>query len=201
MTIKTLPGLALGIALLSIVACSKDDDDTPDVFRRRVDPGLLPQPSCDDTTDDGKFENWNSSEDQLMLVANTVIKPAGTHVPGFISNVRMPDRRIAVNTPVFQWTASIDTTAYFHMSFALVDKAGGRIQAMADENFPRDNGATGPRNFVSTLYGGPLTPGCKRLYYNGFSTNIGNRPLSSSGLVGIDTMTLLYRGHFDVEIY
>lgn len=200
MTIKTLPALTLVAALLTLASCSKDDEDTPEIFRRRVAPSELPVPSCDDTTDDGKFEVWNNAEDHLMLVAKTVLKPSGTHVPGFISDIRMPDRRIDVNTTVLQWNASIDTSAVFHMSFALVDRDGGRIQALADETLAQGGGSRGRRNFVSNFYGGTLTPGCKRLYYCGFQTNIGNKPVSS-GQMPVDTMTVLYRGHFDVEIY
>lgn len=200
MTAKTRNSILLVVTLLFFGACSKDDDQTAEVFRRRVTPALLPAPSCDDTTDDGVFESWNASEEHLILVADHVVRPSGTHVPGVISDIRMPDRRISVNTPVFQWNASIDTGVVFHMSFTLVDKDGGRVQAMADETSGAAATAPGRKNFVSQLYGDPLTPGCKRLYYCGFKTGSSSRPLSS-GQTPIDTMKLLYQGHFDVEIY
>lgn len=194
--------LAGAAALFFLVSCSKEtQDDTPEVFRRRVAPALLPVPSCNDTTDDGKFETWNSSEDSLILFGRSKIFPAGTHVPRIASNIRIANRSIPTTAPVIHWSAQIDTSKRFSMAFDLVDQAMGAIVAYADRSIGGEKITYPSQQSFSTQLtaNGSLTPGCKRLYYMGYLANGTDK--SGTALSAVDSLIILYRGHFDVDVY
>ena len=202
MTIKTLPLLLLTATVLVLAACSRNDDENvAEIFRRRVTPSELPVPSCADTNDDGKFESWNSAEEYLIHVARTVIKPPQTFVTGFIRDIRLAKRRIPVDTPKVEWSAQIDTAMNFYMSLVVLDRESGSLQAIFDQRIQKSATNLARQSFVTPLTGGKLSPGCKRLYYSGYLVDQSPQLPLSNGSSPIDTLRVLYQGHFDVEIY
>jgi hypothetical protein len=191
-----LPQLSLLLLPLLLLACNKHDDEAG---QWTITPALLRDASCSDTTDDGIFETWNSTEDSLMFPGSgNDIMPASLVVPGYLLQMNLGSSRISLNDPSFTLHAVYDTGLNWATEFLLVDKASGNIEGRSYTSRSTKPGSDSLNAKLRLSNGTGLTPGCRRLYYYGIKVAA---PLNlSAGQVG-SSAHVLFKGHFDVEVY
>jgi hypothetical protein len=181
---------------LLLLACNKHNDE----FKQpKITPALLREPSCSDTTDDGIFETWNSTEDSLILPGPTHYSvPDSLVVPGYLRQLSLLSRSISLSAQSFTIKVVYDTGVMWTTQFYLVNKTTGDIEGQAYAAGPAKPNGDSLTQQLTLSDGSGLTPGCHRLYYFGWKAP---GPGRITGGQILDSMTVLFKGHFDVEVY
>ena len=185
----------LFLSLLAF-ACNKRDDE---VAWPKITPALLRVPSCGDTTDDGIFETWNSTEDSLVFMSATGnTMPSSLAVPGYLRQMSLLSHKISMSDPSFTIQAVYDTGLFWSTEFLLVNNATGDIEGRAYTSRPSNPSSDSLSQKLVLSNGTGLTAGCRRLYYYGEKTT---GPIGKSNNQIKSSANILFKGHFDVEIY
>lgn len=187
------------VALALAAGCSKDDDSATVRHRIRVTPELLPVPNCDDPNGEGVPEIWNSSEDSLMFGLIPRTNRGGLSDSDYVRSIRLTSHRIPIGTPLIQWSAVIGAREAFVMDFRVVDRSSGMVESYASESLSDHDADSARKTFNTRLSPEEsFSKGCKRLYYTGIIPRF-RQP--SAAIRAADSITVLFRGHFDVEMY
>jgi hypothetical protein len=186
--------LPLILAALFLAACDKDDSQ-PKVVATPLAPF-----SCNDTSDDGKFELWNDTVRTLVFGTGPHIYNPDTVVPGYLLNADSVSRNISLSKPEMYIRAVYDTGTAWQWFFAVVDANRGLVEAMSGVDVASHK--TKPDTVVEkitlgTSFRAGLTTGCKRIYYFGIKPDIIYNDVSNGHeLRG----TVLFKGHYDVQV-
>jgi hypothetical protein len=165
-------------------------------------PPELPAFTCGDTTDDGKFEQWNSDERAYLLPTNgrTTYTIGDTMVSGYIKKIDGVSRTIPLATGEFTFRAIYDTATSWDIQFVLVDNVTHR-----KEGFGYTSRSSKPDKYdviehVVLISGTGLTPGCKRLYYYAGTVALHDPTRAWNGQTDDYNMDIMFKGHYDVEV-
>ena len=173
-----------------LIACSKSEE------QKR--PMVLPPFSCDDTTDDGDFELWDSSVTDLVFDGNQYVINPDSVVPGYLRSMGGADRMISQTRPEFRYHAVYDTGISWYTVFVLVDPTGHieRWTLVDRNNKARASDTVQERVDLGSAAG--LSAGCKRLYYYGFKQDVN---AANAVLTTAIPGKVLFKGHYDVLVY
>jgi hypothetical protein len=177
-----------------IVGCSKKEVSTA-----RPD---LPVFSCDDTTDDGKFEQWTPAEREFLNPTNraTTYSYRDTPTKAYIKVIDQISRNILRSDNEFRCRIISDKTRFWFLKFILVDNVTGSKEGFANTyrpyNFPDDTSLSKLR-FVGGI---GLTPGCKRLYYYGCIDTLHDPNVGHAIQTNDFHSDVFLMGHFDITV-
>ena len=183
------PLILLFLCAFLFLSCKKNEESTSTP--------LLPQATCDDTTDDGRFEAWDSTERKLLLNYPSCGIP-DTMVPGYIKQIDMVSRTITLTNPEFSFRAIYDTGTKWEFDFVLVDHTTGNREGYGYIKRSNIVDKDTVMERVALSAGTGLTQGCKRLYYHAYKVTLHNPHTSTLTLdYHVD---ILFKGHYDVSV-
>jgi hypothetical protein len=164
------------LGLLSLSGCKKNTTP-PAPVKRVITSDLLSVPTCSDTTDDFKFENWADIEDSAFIIKGGF---SNTNTERFSGNYGIS---ITKGHRISKSISSLKPTIYIGLSSGLVFMCQSLEGSNNYESGRTSSGEMDLKSLVTAFEG--MGNGCHRFYYFVYSSS---------------TKEIYTKGHFDLEV-